>query len=1323
MTGPRRRQQILVWFLLPSAALLAALALLLGVVLGTPDGTRRTLATLLAAVPHITAGQIRGTLWQGVTLEQIHYGDGSGLQLDADRVHLALSWPALLALRLHLTRAEAAGVRLQLPQSEAAEAAAPAPDFESLTPDLPLALQVDALSIKDLRLKTAPAAGVIRVAALDTALRVNRSGIMIPHLILALDAPAPLHLRANASLEASAPHRVKLRLAGDLKTEQGRLDWSLTSKGTLDRLLTGGRLGWQGKSTPDATARLTVETSPSAARIQTLTVELLGGSASIAGEVDWHEGFAWQATLDGKRLHPGPWFEPATGPVDFRVESTGRITPQGALTHDSRLTRGRAEIAGLALKDLQLHASGDLHRAKIQELTASLLDGRLAAQGEIEWQEGLRWQAALAGSQLNPGHFAAAAAGQVEFRMTSRGQLLSGRGLNHEIEIADLGGIVAAVPFTKVALRATGDLQSLHIQDLTGHILDAPVAGKANLHWNRQGMDWQARLSLDHADLSRLKHFDIHPVVQGHLGLDLSCQGRWQDGRASLTAEVENLRGELEGEKIAGRIRARVDGPKVDLDPAELHLGANHVYASGTMTPPFDLQYRLDLPDLSRLPPALRFEPNLAGRLQGAGRLAGTLDTPQLELQLSGHRLAFGALRSAGIDLKAAAGPDRLDLALWLDRMEVGGLHVAALSVTAGGRLSDHDLALKAGTDHGDLELALHGGWLGRRWLDRRWQGRLTALSLKETPAGDWMLVRPAAVRAGETDFLLEEICLAPHPGSDRSPERATAASNPGPARVCASIAKPAEQPIHAGLKAVWPLALLQPFLPPSVSLPGTATLAAESRIGPTLTAEAELVLPDDRIIAHTLTEAPVQIQYRATRLAISLQDRQLTASLNARLSGDVEVAGEMTAQLDGTQPISGQISARMADISWLNAVVPDLSSLAGRANARLLLAGTLDRPALSGHIAVQELSFNLPDTGTAYKQGRLQVDIDSAQKLKVAGELAGAGSGRLRFSGDGTLARLPDWSLQLTTEGENMPVMRTDALWVDASPALSLNADQHGALISGRIVLPRVEVRVQTLPEGSVRESADLVVAGQKQKAAGTYALRTDIEIVLDERVSLEGMGFSADLGGQIRLRGDEATPMAAFGEVDIRKGRYVAYGQNLSIERGRLSFNGPLDDPGLDVSATRTVDDYQAGLKIEGTLKSPRSQVFSEPSLPESDALSLLLTGRRLSEGTSQSETDLLLNALAGLGIKKGDDIARDIGLAAGFDEVSLGTEDGLEGPQLTIGKRIHPSLLLRYAVGVFDGVSKLITQYKINRYLDLEISSSPEAQGGDLILRIDR
>ncbi|HZJ81616.1 MAG TPA: translocation/assembly module TamB domain-containing protein, partial [Guyparkeria sp.] len=63
-----------------------------------------------------------------------------------------------------------------------------------------------------------------------------------------------------------------------------------------------------------------------------------------------------------------------------------------------------------------------------------------------------------------------------------------------------------------------------------------------------------------------------------------------------------------------------------------------------------------------------------------------------------------------------------------------------------------------------------------------------------------------------------------------------------------------------------------------------------------------------------------------------------------------------------------------------------------------------------------------------------------------------------------------------------------------------------------------------------------------------------------------------------------------------------------------------------------------------------------------------------------------------------------------------------DGVEGTRLSVGKRIGENLLVRYAVGVFDGVGEVITSYRLNRFLRLELSSSAESQSGDLIYQIE-
>ena len=78
-------------------------------------------------------------------------------------------------------------------------------------------------------------------------------------------------------------------------------------------------------------------------------------------------------------------------------------------------------------------------------------------------------------------------------------------------------------------------------------------------------------------------------------------------------------------------------------------------------------------------------------------------------------------------------------------------------------------------------------------------------------------------------------------------------------------------------------------------------------------------------------------------------------------------------------------------------------------------------------------------------------------------------------------------------------------------------------------------------------------------------------------------------------------------------RLGRYEAYGQELDITRGRLLFDvSPLDDPGLDIEAKRIIDTTTVGLNVRGTLQEPRLTFFSDPSMPQTQIVSYLLTGK---------------------------------------------------------------------------------------------------------------
>jgi len=445
--------------------------------------------------------------------------------------------------------------------------------------------------------------------------------------------------------------------------------------------------------------------------------------------------------------------------------------------------------------------------------------------------------------------------------------------------------------------------------------------------------------------------------------------------------------------------------------------------------------------------------------------------------------------------------------------------------------------------------------------------------------------------------------------------------------------------------------------------------------------------------------------------------DVRATAASFGKLSARAQIPLEPNGKLHGDVRFSTD------DLSWVNLLAPELLHIQGKAQADIQLAGTLDQPRPQGVVTVQDLSFTVPATGVRFVNGALHAQIDGDRKVVATAQLSGAESGQWRMAGQGHLDSLTAWQVDMQLQGESMAVMRSPELDMDLRPLLRVQANAQEALITGQLHLPLVTVRVHTLPAGSVKESADLVLAGGGPPPKKAYVVKTDVELILGEQVHLSGMGLSSRVAGRLRLRSDGSTPLAAFGEVTLQQGRFSAYGQELTIDPGRLSFNGPINNPGLKVKASRTVGDYQVGLNMTGTLTAPRTEVYATPHLAQSDALSLLLTGRLLSAGSSGADATMLVNALASLGVNQSEGILQEIGNRVGFDELGLTTKEGLAAAEITVGKRINSRLMMRYMVGAFDGVGRFVTEYRINRFWDVEIVSSPVEQRGDLIFRIER
>ena len=128
-----------------------------------------------------------------------------------------------------------------------------------------------------------------------------------------------------------------------------------------------------------------------------------------------------------------------------------------------------------------------------------------------------------------------------------------------------------------------------------------------------------------------------------------------------------------------------------------------------------------------------------------------------------------------------------------------------------------------------------------------------------------------------------------------------------------------------------------------------------------------------------------------------------------------------------------------------------------------------------------------------------------------------------------------------------------------------------------------------------------------------------------------------------------------SARGTIRAVNGTYFAFGQKLTIDRGRLIFDGPLDNPALDVVALRKNLAVEAGVELTGTVKVPQVRVTSNPPVPENEALAWLVTGQGLNSSSRVDYAALSAASAALLG-RNGKPITAQIAQRIGLDDISL-------------------------------------------------------------------
>ena len=144
---------------------------------------------------------------------------------------------------------------------------------------------------------------------------------------------------------------------------------------------------------------------------------------------------------------------------------------------------------------------------------------------------------------------------------------------------------------------------------------------------------------------------------------------------------------------------------------------------------------------------------------------------------------------------------------------------------------------------------------------------------------------------------------------------------------------------------------------------------------------------------------------------------------------------------------------------------------------------------------------------------------------------------------------------------------------------------------LDGTVNIPWARITVHEVPESAVSATSDEVMLDDNlqpiREKQTSIPILSNLRIHIGDDVLLDAFGLKAKLTGDLKVAQDKQG-LGLNGQVDIPRGRFHAYGQDLLVRKGQILFSGPADQPFLNLEAIRNPDNTAngviAGVRVTG-------------------------------------------------------------------------------------------------------------------------------------------
>ncbi len=847
----------------------------------------------------------------------------------------------------------------------------------------------------------------------------------------------------------------------------------------------------------------------------------------------------------------------------------------------------------------------------------------------------------------------------------------------------------------KVAMRGALHKDHLQIDDLNLGAFggNAKLAGFAR--WSPEE-SWSLEGSV-----KRFNPAELRPGFNGALDFNMKASGAPFGGDGKLDFAFSNLSGKLRGNSASGSGRVVLQGEDWTFDGLRFRAGNTALAIDGQLgaSRALNLDFSLDADNLGLLAEGAR------GELHARGKIGGTSDAPIIKLSAQGAGIQSDAISVeklvSNIDIDwRGQRTSHADVAI--SGLKVNERTLTQFNATLDGTTADHVIRADALADKTALHMSGKGGF-----VDGVWNGTIGDLFIDDSANINLQLDTPVKVMASAKAFRLEPLCL-----------------HGKVARLCGEAAMD-----EAGWSARanahdLPIGTITAGLTPNVVYQGSlnATASASATGGAPFVAEARVDLVD-AAIRHKLASGRTDvITFGSGYVTMKAEPTQLNAELRLDAAERGLISGRVRADRTSADimnsPMRGQLQIATGELGFLTLYFPAIDRASGHFDTDLSFEGTLAAPAASGVIKLSGAELDLYQLNLALRALELEARIVS-NKLEFS-STAKAGAGTLASSGK------IEWRDQLPygeirIDGENLRVIDVPEARIDASPDLEFHIAGREILVKGEVKVPMARIQPADLTNAVLPSADERLVGATEAMEEDPFLVTSEITMTLGDNVTIDTYGLTGHITGSISERTLPGEPTRATGELQVKDGQYLALARRLDIERGKLIFGGGLlADPAVDIRAVKEFPDVKAGVNVRGSLREPRLSFFSEPSIPQSQIVSLLLAG-----GSLQSVQDQSRAGTPGAGQEVAGQaaalLASQLGNRLGIPDITVESTLNNE-TSLVLGKYLSPRLYVSYGLSLTESVYTIKMRYTINDHWTFKTEAGQE-YAGDLDFTIEK